>query len=107
MALAYCVGLIQAVLLLGHGLVAIPRHFFRGTGTRLRRMQTKAPKIREKLEDATVEMQDLNRQLEQLRQRKTGLSKDMEDWIEELDESGVSWQITSLPVSMLIPTKHS
>ncbi|MCJ1327152.1 hypothetical protein MMC10_003819 [Thelotrema lepadinum] len=88
MALAYCVGLIQAVLLLGHGLVAIPRHMFRNAGARLKRLQTRAPKIHEKLDDATVALQDLNRQLEQLRTRKTGVSKDMEDWIEELGESG-------------------
>ncbi|KAI4143307.1 MAG: hypothetical protein LQ340_007051, partial [Diploschistes diacapsis] len=88
MALAYCVGLIQAVLLLGHGLVAVPRQLFRNDETRLRSLQIKAPKLHGKLADATVELQDLNRQLDQLKQRKTGISRDTEDWIEELGEAG-------------------
>ena len=87
MALAYVAALIQAVLLLGHGLVAVPRRMFRSAGTRLKRLQTKAPKVHEKMEDAMVELQDLNRQLEQLKQRKIGVSRDMEDWIEELGET--------------------
>ena len=100
MALAYCVGLIQAVLLLGHGLVSIPRQLFRNVGTRLRRLQTRAPKVHEKLDNAIIELNDLNRQLELLKQRKTGISKEMEDWIEELGESGphaVPLPSTTLP----------
>ena len=100
MALAYCVGLIQAVLLLGHGLVSIPRHMFRNAGVRLKRLQTRAPKVREKLDEAMVGLQDLNRQLGQLKLRKTGISKDMEDWIEELGESGpqaLSISLVTLP----------
>ena len=88
MALAYVAALVQAVLLLGHGLVAIPRQLFRNAGSRLRTLQTKAPKVHESLEDAQVELADLNRQLEQLKHRKTGISRDMEDWIEELGEAG-------------------
>ena len=87
MALAYCVGLIQAVLLLGHGLVAIPRHLFRSAGNRLRRLQTRAPIVHDKLDDAVTELQDLNRQLEQLKIRKNGLSRDMEEWIEDIADN--------------------
>lgn len=101
MALAYCVGLIQAVLLLGHGLVAVPRHLFRSAGNRLRRLQTRAPKLHDKLDDAVIELQDLNHQLEQLKMRKNGLSRDMEEWVEDLADTGpyALLDSTSLPTS--------
>lgn len=86
MALAYFVGLVQAIYLMGHGLVAIPRRLFRNASAqgRLRRLQTEAPKMHEKLEDASMELQDLDDQLAQLRQRKTGMSSEYQEWIEEL-----------------------
>ncbi|TAQ84145.1 hypothetical protein B7494_g7534 [Chlorociboria aeruginascens] len=90
MALAYCWGLILAIYLMGHGLVAIPRSLFRSaniSGT-LKRIQSKAPKVHEKMEDAINKLEDLEAQVAQLNQRKTGSAKNFKDWIEELaDES--------------------
>ena len=101
MALAYCVGLIQAVLLLGHGLVTVPRHFFRNYENRLRRLQTKVPMVKEKLDDAVLELEDLNKHVEELKSRKRGLSRDMEDWIDEIADGG---QDPILIPSSIIPS---
>ncbi|MCJ1399514.1 hypothetical protein MMC11_002716 [Xylographa trunciseda] len=86
MALAYCWGLIQAIYLMGHGLVAVPRRLFRDadTSSRLRRTQSHAPKVHERLEDAVIELDELEGQVSQLRKRKTGISRDHQEWIEEL-----------------------
>ena len=89
-ALAYCWGLIQAILLMGHGLVAVPRKLFQNAdvGKRLRRIQIEAPRMHEKMEDAAVEVSDLEGQVAQLRKRKTGISRDHQEWVEELAELG-------------------
>ncbi len=90
MALAYCWGLVLAIYLMGHGLVAIPRRLFRSASIsgRLKRIQAKAAKVHEKMEDAIQTLEDLEAQVAQLSQRKTGSAKDFKDWIEELaDES--------------------
>ena len=51
MALAYSWGLIMAIYLMGHGLVALPRQLFRDASVsgRLRRLQSQAPKIHDRL----------------------------------------------------------
>ncbi|KAM3065708.1 hypothetical protein ACMFMG_011412 [Clarireedia jacksonii] len=90
MALAYCWGLILAVYLMGHGLVAIPRNLFRNANIsgKLRRIQTRAPKVHDNMEEAIRKLEDLEAQVAQLAQRKTGTARDYKDWIEELaDES--------------------
>jgi hypothetical protein len=90
MALAYCWGLILAIYLMGHGLVAIPRRLFRSASIsgKLKRIQGNAPKVHEKMEDAIHNLDDLEAQVAALAQRKTGSAKDFRDWIEELaDES--------------------
>jgi len=54
----------------------------------LKRIQGKAPKVHEKMEDAIHDLEDLEAQVAALAQRKTGSAKDFRDWIEELaDES--------------------
>lgn len=60
MALAYCWGLMLAIYLMGHGLVAIPRHLFRSASIsgRLRRLQATAAKVHEKMEDAIQNLED-------------------------------------------------
>jgi LMBR1-like membrane protein len=57
MALAYVWGLILAIYLAGHGMVAVPRSLFRNvsTGGRLQRLQTRAAKVQEKLDDAILD----------------------------------------------------
>ncbi|CAK7204913.1 hypothetical protein SEUCBS139899_007675 [Sporothrix eucalyptigena] len=91
MALAYVWGLILAIYLMGHGLVAIPRRLIR-TATpsrRLRRLQSQAPKLYEKLEEAEMDLEDVELQVVELGQRKTGSALDYREWIEEINE-GVS-----------------
>ncbi|MCJ1478339.1 hypothetical protein MMC13_007017 [Lambiella insularis] len=89
MALAYCWGLIQAIYLMGHGLVAVPRRLLRNANTsgRLRRIQSHAPKLHERLEDASTELEELEGRVQQLSKRKTGISRDHQEWIEELEEN--------------------
>ncbi|CAK7275449.1 hypothetical protein SEPCBS119000_006699 [Sporothrix epigloea] len=91
MALAYCWGLILAIYLMGHGLVAIPRRLIR-TATpsrRLRRLQSQAPKLNDKLEEAEMDLEDIELQVFELGQRKTGSALDYREWIEEIKE-GIS-----------------
>lgn len=88
MALAYVWGLVLAIYLMGHGLVAVPRRMFRSadiSGT-LRRIQSHAPRVREKLEDAISNTEELEAQVLQLKQRKTGTSRDFQEWIDELGD---------------------
>jgi hypothetical protein len=88
MALAYVWGLILAIYLMGHGLVSIPRGFFRkvNSGNALRRIQAHAPKVHDRLTDAVTELEELEAQVAQLQRRKTGTAREFEDWIEELAE---------------------
>ncbi|TVY67505.1 LMBR1 domain-containing protein 2-like protein B [Lachnellula suecica] len=90
MSLAYCWGLVLAIYLMGHGLVAIPRRLFRNSSIsgRLKRVQGDAAKVHEKMEEAIQNLEDLEAQVAELSQRKTGSAKEFRDWIEELaDES--------------------
>ncbi|KAI9814151.1 MAG: hypothetical protein M1832_005962 [Thelocarpon impressellum] len=85
-ALAYCWGLVLAIYLMGHGLVAIPRRCFRDasvSGT-LRRIQSSAPVVHDKLQDAVQEVEQLEAQVAQLRRQKSGAPRDLQDWIEDL-----------------------
>lgn len=88
MALAYSWGLVLAIYLMGHGLVAIPRRLFRNASVsgRLKRIQTHAAKVHEKMEDAIMKLEDLEAQVEELSRRNTGSAKDFKDWIEELTD---------------------
>jgi hypothetical protein len=86
MALAYAWGLILAIYLMGHGLVAIPRNVLRNAdiGRRLRRLQCGAPGLYEKLIDATDELKEYEHRIVQLSLRKGRTAKDFREWIEEL-----------------------
>ncbi|KAL9111886.1 MAG: hypothetical protein Q9227_003736 [Pyrenula ochraceoflavens] len=86
MALAYVWGLVLAIYLMGHGLVAVPRRFFRNydkSGS-LRQTYARAPKIHEKMEDAMSTLEELQAQVSQLAKRKTGTARDFQDWIDDL-----------------------
>ncbi|KAJ5973732.1 hypothetical protein N7481_010942 [Penicillium waksmanii] len=89
MAAAYVWGLVLAIYLMGHGLVAIPRNLFRNANVsgRLRRIQTHAPKVHDRLMDAVNELESLNSQVAQLQKRKTGTARDFQEWIEDLSET--------------------
>ena len=86
MALAYCIGLVQAVLLLGHGLVAVPRRLILNANhhKKLRSLQLRAPGVHEKLERATDDLSELQSLANQLQRQKNGLSADYQEWIDEL-----------------------
>ncbi|KAF2208796.1 hypothetical protein CERZMDRAFT_87392 [Cercospora zeae-maydis SCOH1-5] len=86
MALAYTWGLILAIGLMGHGLVAIPRRLFRNANvtSRLRWLHGQAPKIKEKLDEATEKLEVLQNTVLQLGRLKNGASADQKEWIDEL-----------------------
>ena len=92
MALAYVWGLVLAIYLMGHGLVSIPRNLFRNANVsgRLRRIQAHAPKVHDRLMDAVNELENLNSQVAQLQQRKTGTARDFQEWIDDLSEGSGS-----------------
>jgi hypothetical protein len=98
MALAYAWGLILAMYLMGHGLVAVPRRLIRDAniGHLLRKLQSQAPKAYEKLMDSSDDLQNFEQQVSQLRQRQGGTAKEFRGWIEELAD------LTSLPESRII-----
>lgn len=86
MALAYIWGLVLAIYLMGHGLVSIPRRLFRNSSIsgKLRRIQTNAAKVHEKMEDAIQNLEDLEANVAELAQRKTGSANLFREWIDEL-----------------------
>lgn len=92
MALAYVWGLILAIYLMGHGLVAVPRRLFRKADIsgRLQGIQARAPRVHEKLEDSIVTLEELETQVRQLSQRKTGTARDFQEWIDELYDQLIS-----------------
>ena len=111
MALAYVYGLILAIYLAGHGMVAIPRSLFHKASISgsLGRVQTRAVRVNEKLEDAALELDEIEAQVIQLKQRKTGTVRDFQDWIDELgdmtsrDESRILANPATMEASAKIP----
>lgn len=91
MALAYAWGLILAIGLMGHGLVALPRRLFMNAdvSTRLRRLQMRAPKIKESLDEASEKLEVLESTVVQLKRHKGGASREQQDWIDELAETSI------------------
>lgn len=92
MALAYVWGLVLAIYLMGHGLVSIPRRFIRSANVSgsLRRLQSHAPRIHDRLLDAVNDLENLEAQVAQLQQRKSGSALEFREWIEELAEPSSS-----------------
>ncbi|KAI4117458.1 MAG: hypothetical protein LQ338_007552 [Usnochroma carphineum] len=89
---------------MGHGLVAVPRRLYRSANisTRLRRIQSQAPGVHERLMDSNIALEDLESQLTQLRRRKNGISRDHQEWIEEIADS------SNLPEARLVaPTAQA
>lgn len=88
---------------MGHGLVAVPRRLYRNSdiSTRLRKIQSQAPAVHERLVDANTVVEDLESQITQLRQRKNGISRDHQEWIEEIAEG------SSLPEARLVSARPS
>jgi len=88
MALAYTWGLILAIYLMGHGLVALPRRLWRNANVagRLRRVQMHAPTVHEKLTEATEKLEEYEGSVVLLKQRKSGTAREFQEWIEELGD---------------------
>ena len=82
---------------MGHGLVAVPRRLLRSANLpgRLRDIQSQAPKVYDRLTTAIAELEELEAQLTLLRRRKNAISRDHEEWVEELCD------LSSLPESRL------
>ncbi|KAF2160464.1 hypothetical protein M409DRAFT_70430 [Zasmidium cellare ATCC 36951] len=89
MALAYAWGLTLAIGLMGHGLVALPRTIFRNASVsgRLRRLQAQAPKLKDRLDEATDKLEELEHTVHQLKRHKGGASREQQEWIDELADS--------------------
>ena len=88
MALSYMFGLVLAIYLMGHGLVSIPRRLLRNASLtgRLRRLQARAPKIYERMQDSLVTLEEIEYQVFELGRRKVGSAVEFQDWIEELQD---------------------
>jgi hypothetical protein len=86
MALPYAWGLALAIYLMGHGLVALPRTLYRyaNIGGRLKKLQSDAPKLHEKLTDTLDKLDQYESQAAQLKARKNGTARDYQEWIDEL-----------------------
>lgn len=82
---------------MGHGLVAVPRTLVRNANlpAKIRRIQSQAPKIHDRLTTAIAELEELEAQLTLLRRRKNAISRDHEEWVEELCD------LSNLPESRL------
>jgi hypothetical protein len=89
MALAYTWGLILGIYLMGHGLVAFPRSLFRyaNVSERLKRIQSQAPKTHERLTEALEKLDQYEYQVELLKQRKNGVTKSFQWWIDDMAEA--------------------
>ena len=90
----------MAIYLMGHGLVSVPRRLYRNANIsgRLRRIQSHASKVNDRLTDATSELEELEAQLAQLRKRKNAVSRDHEEWIEDISD------VSSIPASRVTTT---
>ncbi|KAF2009199.1 hypothetical protein BU24DRAFT_428739 [Aaosphaeria arxii CBS 175.79] len=90
MALAYLWGLVLAIYLMGHGLVAFPRTLYRhaSISERLKRLQSHAPKLHDKLTESLDRLDEYEAQVVQLKQRKNGITREFKEWIDELGEGG-------------------
>jgi hypothetical protein len=88
-ALAYSYGLILAIGLMGHGLVALPRRLYKNAwvGERLKNAGLRALKIKDKLDEATDSLNNLEEVVMQLKRHKGGASVDQQEWIDELADT--------------------
>ncbi|KAF1938525.1 hypothetical protein EJ02DRAFT_457788 [Clathrospora elynae] len=87
MALAYTWGLMLGIYLMGHGLVAFPRSLlgYARVGERLKRIQSRAPRVHEKLHEALEKLGEYEGAVVQLQQRsKNGTAREFQEWIDEL-----------------------
>lgn len=116
MALAYAWGLILGIYLMGHGLVAFPRSLFRyaNVSERLKRIQSQAPKLHEKLTESLEKLDEYEYQVIQLKQRKDSSAREFAEWIDELAEksnlpenrAGVVGRLSTATVPAVITERY-
>lgn len=108
MALAYTWGLILAIYLMGHGLVALPKRLFRDASIsgRLRRLQSHAPGVHEKLTDATDDLAQYEQQVFQLKQRKNGTAREFKEWIDDLADLASTPEARITASAAILPTSR-
>lgn len=79
------------------------------------RIQCQAPKVNDRLADATSTLEELEAQVHQLRQRKNAISRDHQEWIEDMSElsdvpearlSASSSRITGAPIPAVITDRY-
>lgn len=85
---------------MGHGLVAVPRRLYHNSSItgRLRRLQSRAPRVHDRLAEAAKQLEELEAQIVLLRQRKHDILPEHQEWIEELSAT------VSLPESRIHTT---
>ncbi|KAI6246247.1 hypothetical protein HI914_05530 [Erysiphe necator] len=108
-ATAYFWSLLFAIFLMGHGLVAIPRNFFRNANlkSKLDYLYSHAAKINEKLVDSVFELEDLEEIVNEIADRKSNMDNKFQDWIEELTDEYNSMDIRPrYPSSQRIPSSE-
>ncbi|KAI5279904.1 hypothetical protein KEM54_003945, partial [Ascosphaera aggregata] len=87
MALAYIWGLALAIYLMGHGLVAVPRHIWRKRhyGAHLRRLHTRAVRIWDALVESKSELAEVERMVTLVGERKERVADvSLITWVEQL-----------------------
>ncbi|KAI5305475.1 hypothetical protein KEM56_004311 [Ascosphaera pollenicola] len=87
MALAYIWGLALAIYLMGHGLVAVPRHIWRkrNYAAHLKRLQTRAVRIWDALVESRGEMAEVERIVGLVGERKGRVADpSLTAWVDEL-----------------------
>lgn len=89
MALAYVWGLLLAIYLMGHGLVAIPRNLYRSAnyGSVLRRLEQRAPCVWDQLADSLADVQDIEATVRKIGRRKGSIPPELREWVEEISDS--------------------
>ncbi|KAF8455952.1 LMBR1-like membrane protein-domain-containing protein [Terfezia claveryi] len=102
-ALAYCYALAVAIYLMGHGLVALPRHLFQDASVarKLRGLQTQAVGTYDSLMDATAKLLEVQDEVRMLQERKHSVAPDFRGWVDKLGD------IVALPESHLSPRERT
>ncbi|KAF2860771.1 hypothetical protein K470DRAFT_299553 [Piedraia hortae CBS 480.64] len=85
MALAYAWGLVLAIALMGHGIVALPRKLFREATVekRLVKVECSATQVKSRLNDAISELDNTERTFRRLKTAQ--LPPSLRNWVEEVE----------------------
>lgn len=89
MALAYVWGLLLAIYLMGHGLVALPRNLFRSAnyGTVIRRLELRAPRVWDEQSEALANVQIIEATVRKIGKRRNSIPPELREWVDEISDS--------------------